>query len=133
MDEFLDSESSYQRLLSDYKKYGSLCVGVDFDQTLYDSHNNNKSYEMVRQLVRDLYKANCKIIIWTAHNDHEFVSSFLKSIDIQFEGINIDGVSLGWSSRKPFFNILIDDRAGILEVYNQLVRLLKEIKEIDNK
>lgn len=130
MDKYLDTEASYQRLLSEYKKYGSLIVCVDFDDSVYDFHSTGGSYEMVRQLVRDLYAKNCYIIIWTGNEDTEFVSSFLKENNIPYHSINEEcpaAVKAMGSKKKIYSNVTIDDRIGMAQVYNELTRLLNEI------
>jgi len=128
MDEYLIKNSSYERLYEEYKKYGSLVVGVDFDNTVYDYHKTGKSYEMVRQLLRDLVSIGCKTICWTAQKDIDFVANFLDKNNIPYNGINSNGIKLDWESRKPFFSALLDDRAGLLQLYNDLIKLTKTIK-----
>lgn len=54
MDRYLQPNSNFNRLWREYLKYGTLTISVDFDDTLYDTHKEDHSYEMVRQLVRDL-------------------------------------------------------------------------------
>ena len=133
MDEFLISNSSYLRLYNEYIKYGSLTIGVDFDGTLYDYHKTGAKYEMVRQLVRDLSAINCKIVIWTSNQDLNFVSEFCKENNIPFSGINEGSIPLQWESKKPFFSALLDDRAGLYQVYQELDLLIKAIKKNANK
>ena len=55
MDRYLHVKANFNRLLNEWNKYGSLCIGVDFDDTLYDTHNQAYTYNLVRQLVRDLH------------------------------------------------------------------------------
>lgn len=128
-DEYLEEGKSGDRLLNEYRKYGSLTIGFDFDGTVYDYHGTGASYEQVKQLLRNLKEINCKLICWTAQKDLEFVEQFLKDNNIPFDGINTDGINLGWSSRKPFFSALLDDRAGLLQVYEELSFLVYEIKK----
>lgn len=119
-DEYLETGKSLRRLLDEYRKYGSLTIGYDFDGTVYDYHQTGATYNFVIDLLRDLKEMNCKLICWTAQNDLEFVEKFLKENDIPFDGINTDGIPLGWDSRKPFFSALLDDRAGLKQVYDDL-------------
>jgi hypothetical protein len=119
-DEFLQEGKSGTRLINEYEKYGSLTIGFDFDGTVYDYHETGATYEQVRQLLRDLKKINCKLICWTAQKDLPFVELFLNANNIPFDGINTNGIDLGWDSRKPFFSALLDDRAGLLQVYEEL-------------
>lgn len=127
LDEFLVEGKSLERLVNEYQKFGSLTIGFDFDGTVFDYHGTGATYEDVRQLLRDLKEINCKLICWTAQKDLPFVESFLKENDIPFDGINTDGINLGWESRKPFFSALLDDRAGLIQVYNDLRYLVNLI------
>lgn len=123
-DEFLVEGKSFNRLLNEYQKYGSLVIGVDFDGTLYDYHQTGATYNQVKNLIRDLKSINCKIICWTAQKDHQLVENYLLSNNIPFDGINVDGIDLGWETRKPFFSALLDDRAGLIQVYEDLRSLV---------
>ncbi|MFA9239453.1 MAG: hypothetical protein ACEQSQ_06130 [Candidatus Paceibacteria bacterium] len=128
LDEYLIEGASYNRLLEEYKKYGSLTIGVDFDGTLHDYHKNGASHEMVRQLVRDLKEIGCKIVIWTAYKDLVFVESFCNQHKIPQNGINKGSIPLPWDSKKPFFSALLDDRAGLLQVFQELSLLVRTVK-----
>lgn len=119
-DEYLETGKSLRRLLDEYRKYGSLTIGFDFDGTVYDYHQTGATYNFVIDLLQDLKEMNCKLICWTAQSDLEFVETFLKENNIPFDGINTDGIPLGWDSRKPFFSALLDDRAGLKQVYDDL-------------
>jgi len=130
MDKYLEPNSSYNRLLEEYKKYNSLTVAVDFDDTLFDFHGNGGTYENVKQLVRDLHKNNCYIIIWTGNENIEFVSNYLKNNNVPYNSINEDNPlteKLMGKKRKLYSNVLLDDRAGLSQVYNELKQLLNEI------
>jgi hydroxymethylpyrimidine pyrophosphatase-like HAD family hydrolase len=128
MDEYLVEGASLKRLMDEYGKYGSLCVGFDFDGTVYDYHKTGAKYDQVIELLRDLKQLNCKLICWTAQKDLPFVEQFLTENNIPFDGINTDGISLRWESRKPFFSALLDDRDGFIQVYNDLVKLVEYCK-----
>jgi hypothetical protein len=124
IDEYLQTGASLRRLVDEYKKYGSLCIGYDFDGTVYDYHQTGAKYDQVIDLLQDLKEMNCKLICWTAQNDLDFVEKFLTENSIPFDGINTDGINLGWESRKPFFSALLDDRAGLKQVYEDLRMLV---------
>ncbi len=119
-DEFLEKGKSLRRLVEEYTKFGSLTIGFDFDGTVYDYHQTGATYEYVIDLLRDLKEINCKLICWTAQKDLPFVETFLTENNIPFDGINTNGIELGWESRKPFFSALLDDRAGLIQVYEDL-------------
>lgn len=131
MDEFLVPNVSYLRLLAEYKKHGTLCIGYDFDGTVHDFHKEGHTYNQVVILLRQLAALGCRLICWTAYKEHEYVANYLEKNDIPCDGINTNGVYLGWDTRKPFFNALLDDRAGLIQVYSDLDLLVKTIKAND--
>jgi len=126
MDEFLVPNKSFLRLLEEYKKYGSLVIGFDFDSTVFDYHKKGTTYTMIINLLRELQHIGCKLVCWTAQKDLPFVEKYLTDNKIPFDGINVNGIELGWESRKPMYSALLDDRAGLIQVYQEL-KLLVEI------
>ncbi len=134
LDQYLKPDAAYNRLWAEYQKHGSLVIGVDFDNTLFDHHNTGESYEMVRQLVRDLKSIGCYITIWTGSNDLKFVGLFCSDNNIPFDSINEDAphIEAKHSSRKIYANAFLDDRGGLICVYNDLTRLVKEVRN-ENK
>lgn len=134
LDEYLKEGAAYDRLLHEYQKYGSLVIAVDFDSTIFDYFGKGESYEMVKQLVRDLHNIGCKIIIWSGTEDVPKISHYLEKQDIPYDAINENLVINGrWvdgkDSRKVYSNCLLDDRSGLLQVYNDLTRLVSEVKK----
>ncbi len=132
MDKYLQPNSAYERLWAEYNKYGSLIVCCDFDDTIYDFHKVGNSYEQVKQLIRDLKEIGCYIIIWTGNQDIEFITNYLGENNIPFDSINdeapVSKKLLGNKTpRKVYGNVYIDDRAGLMQVYSDLRRLIKEV------
>lgn len=128
LDEYLIPGASGSRLVAEYYKYKSLCIGFDFDGTVHDYHQKGATYYQVIQLLRELKEIGCKLVCWTAYKDHAYVIKFLEDNDIPFDGINTDGIALPWETRKPFFSALLDDRAGLIQVFNELTELVKIVK-----
>lgn len=54
MDYYLNKEHTFQRLLAEYKKYQSLVVAYDFDNTVYDFHKNGWQFRQTIQLLKAL-------------------------------------------------------------------------------
>ena len=133
MDKYLKPNSAYERLWAEYNKYGSLIVAVDFDDTVYDFHKEGNSYERVMQLVRDLKEINCYIVIWTGNQDIDFIKDYLSKHNIPYDSINdeapVSKKLLGDSiPRKVYANVYLDDRAGLEQVYNDLTKLVNEVR-----
>jgi hypothetical protein len=127
-DPYLKVSLMYKRLIDEYEKYGKLVVGYDFDGTVHDFHKEGHEYPRVIQLLRDLKEIGCKLICWTAYGDLAYVEKYLKDNDIPCDGINEGGIPLPWESRKPFFSALLDDRAGMLEVFVGLKKVIEHVK-----
>lgn len=134
MDKYLKENSAYNRLYTEYQKYKSLIVAVDYDCTLFDFHGTGDSFEMVKQLVRDLYSIGCKIIIWSGSENIDDIDVFLRKENVPYHLINENLIVNGnWASgkdsRKVYANVYIDDRAGLSEVYSTLTKLVKQIND----
>lgn len=132
MDPFLNPTANFERLYEEYKKYGSLFIGYDFDDTVHDFHKRGSTFPKVIQLLRDLKRQGNKLMCWTAYPDHTYVMEYLKKHEIPCDGINQDGVQLWWTSRKPIYSALLDDRAGLYSAYYDLARLVKTIDDEKN-
>lgn len=120
MDEYLKPNASFIRMINEYKKHKSLVIGYDFDGTIHDFHKKGETYNQVCDLLEELKFIGCKLICWTAYKDHNYVLEYCKKYHIPCDGINTNGIPLPWESRKPFFNYLLDDRAGLKQQFNEL-------------
>lgn len=127
-DEYLIEGSSYKRLEEEYYKYGKLYIGFDFDNTVYDFHKRGVTYNNVIELLRDLHEIGCKLICWTACMNPKFPASYMQDNNIPFDCINDGGIPLpNINSPKLMFSALLDDRAGLLQVYTDLRKLTNKI------
>lgn len=134
MDKYLKENSAYERLWAEYQKYNSLVVCCDYDDTLFDFHGTGDSYEMVKQLVRDLHEIGCKIIIWSGSENINDMNIYLRGQNIPWDLINENLIVNGnWvsgkDSRKVYANVYIDDRSGLASVYDDLTKLVSEVKK----
>ncbi len=120
---YLQVDTAYKRLQAEFKKYGSVVVAVDFDNTLYDFHGVGLETSEIIVLLRDLKSIGCFIVVWTASEELDFVRQFCLEQAIPFDAVNENPPFFKGSSRKIYYNELLDDRAGLLEVYVRLRRL----------
>ena len=134
MDTYLSEENIYQRLKEKYQQYGKLIVAYDFDETVY---NNFKTKDTQFDMVTDLIK-RCRpystLIVFTARNindknDYELVNKYLKDNNIPFDYINSDYNGIIPFGRKIYYNILLDDKAGLPSAYRVLNRLIEELEK----
>lgn len=130
MDTYLDHKNVVKRLVDEYRFHEGLVVAYDFDNTVYDYRKKGDTYDMVVDLLRTLEKVpGISFVVWTgtANERHDFVRAYLQANDIPYHTINENPSFFKSSSRKIFYSILLDDRAGLVSAYNALVDFLNEI------
>lgn len=127
-DPYLQPGRSFQRLLDEYRRYGSLVVAFDFDNTVYDFHRQGHIHEQVIKLLRQLHAAGCYLICFTASENPTFVRTFLTEHQIPFHSINENPPFFtGPPASKIYYNALLDDRAGLRQVFDELTLLLAHV------
>lgn len=131
-DQYLKPNASFQRLFDEYHKYGSLVIAYDFDNTVYDFHQKGEVYEEVIELLHDLKSIGCFLTVFTANEDEQFVAQYLHMCSIPFDAINENPPFFRSEARKIYFNALLDDRAGLKQVFEELTLLVTLIKKQQN-
>lgn len=133
-DRFLNPTNAYQRLKEEFLKYGKLIIAYDFDSTVYDYHHTGETYERVIDLLRR-YKDHAYLIVFTSSDEDrfEFIRGYLRENDIPFDAVNEDAPHITFTGRKLYYNIMLDDRAGLSECYDLLNRLYYEVICNDNQ
>jgi hydroxymethylpyrimidine pyrophosphatase-like HAD family hydrolase len=124
---YLNPELTLKRTIREYETHGSLIIAVDFDNTLYDYHKQGLDCSEVIALLHDLRRIRCKIIIWTASDQISFIESYCHQQGIPYDGINSNPPFFNSSSPKIYYNELLDDRAGLAEVYERLMALVRYV------
>ena len=129
MDFYLNTENTYERLKQEYYKYGKLVVAVDFDDTIYDFHNKGRKYNCVISLLKKI-KPYAYIVIFSASSKERYgeIKEYCSRIGLTIDSINenIAGLNLP-KGKKIYYNILLDDRAGLKESYDILNKLYRKI------
>jgi hypothetical protein len=137
-DPFLDPDFSFKRLERDYFRHGSLVVAVDYDGTLFDLHKLGVNHNLIRTLIRECKELGFKIVIYTAGRAERYdgMEQFLKENNIPFDAINKDisgriekFPDFDFSTSKMYYNIFLDDRSGLRAAYEDLRKLVDNIKK----
>lgn len=112
-----------QRLIEQYQKQDKLIIAYDFDDTV-------KPYwcagcTMVQSILRRIRdNINAYFIVYTCNKDHEKIVDFLNKNDIPYDSINENAPFAPDISGKLFYNVFLDDKAGLGEVVNTLDQFL---------
>lgn len=130
----MHADVQLERLTRIYREHGSLTVACDFDNTLFDFHYEKEKtirsmhdLSEIAVLLKRLKALGCFIIIWTANEDNAFISQFLSHAQIPYDTINEDPPYFKGKSRKIYYNVLLDDAAGLRETYLLLCRFINAI------
>lgn len=121
-------ESCVRRLYSDYVKHNSLIVAFDFDNTIWDYHRCGGDMQCVVDLLVECSDLGFTMILFTA-NEGEAKLTYCKAF-CESQGIRVDYINESpiMATRKPYYNILLDDRAGLEETYYTLSAVVNTIK-----
>ena len=130
MDFYLEEENCFNRLWDEYIKYGTLIVALDYDGTINDFHNEGMEFNDVISLIKKCNGLNFKIVIYTANNKYNEIEDRCKELEIKIEGINKQLLPMFEGRGKIYYNILLDDRAGLRTSYNILKKVVDNINDI---
>jgi hypothetical protein len=131
MDFYLNRQNAYERLLEEYKKHKKLIVAFDFDDTVYDFHKKGRNYWDVIQLLKECKNLGFVLTLFTDLylDKQEKALEYCKEYGIEPDYINETPPSLPFGyGGKPYYNILLDDRAGFDSSYENLKLLVTTIK-----
>lgn len=130
MDYFRNDDNCVDRLMEEYKKYGSIIVAYDFDHTVFDYSKKGHTFEDAVELIRECKKMGFHLTVFTSCNDDRFpeIKKYLEDKDIPYHAINETPEFIPFKGRKVYYNILLDDRAGLSAAFNQLWRLIYHIR-----
>ena len=128
-DPFMNREIVKDRLRNEYKKYGQLIIAYDFDYTVHSYREETWTYEFVMTLLRE-WRPYAKFVVFTASpiTRYAYIKTYLKTHNLPYDKVN-EEVFERQRSRKIYYNVFLDDRAGLGETAEILTELLNEIKD----
>lgn len=131
--DYFNAKNSTIRLLNDYYKYGDLIVAFDFDNTIFNYNGAaDRTFFDVTHLLQECSALGFTMVLFTANEDEDKLNicrTYCRSNEIRIDYINESPVM---NTRKPYYNILLDDRAGLEEAYGILKFVVEMIKERQN-
>lgn len=130
-DPFIYRENAKRRLVEEYKKYGKLIIAYDFDYTVHNYREEDTyTYDVVMNLLRE-WRPYAKLVVFSASPESRFdyIKEYLNNHHVPFDAINEDIIARPYETRKIYYNVFLDDRAGLGEVVQILTEILKDIKE----
>jgi hypothetical protein len=128
-DPFRVSRNVVARLEREWIEHDGLIIAYDFDNTVFDFHEKGYAFRGVIELLKKCEQFGCKFICFTARGKLDYIEleNYLIENEIPCDGINIDLVDFT-KGRKPYYNILLDDRAGLRSAMQDLETTYYKIK-----
>ena len=127
-DPYCNQHRAAERLYAEYTKYGNLIIGVDFDDTIYDCHANDYVFPATIDVLKEAQALGCKLCVWTANADKALVHSVWADLGLTINHYNESPIKFHDDQVKPYFNLLLDDRAGLGDAMYSLIMAIHFIK-----
>lgn len=135
----------FNDLIQKYEKFGTLYIGVDFDNTLLpygslDLTNDEDGSICVQQgfldivdLLRKCKNLGLKLCLWslpTSQENLDWKIEWCKRYGIEMNYVNESPLLTEFSKvfKKPHFNLLLDDVAGLESGYSILHNICRYIE-----
>lgn len=116
-----------ERLISQYKKQNKLVIAYDFDDTVRPMYCAN--CDQVQSLLKKIKDViNAYFIVFTSNKNLGDVRKYLDELEIPYDAINENAPFVPFKEGKIFYNVLLDDKAGLGETVNTLEQLLFLVK-----
>ncbi len=131
-DPFMDESICVERLAKEWRKHGQLIVAVDFDDTIFGFHNPTDTHPRVLALLKEVSDMGCLIAIYTASTPERWpmMRAFVEEHGIKVASINENPIKLPYGVwGKIYYNVFLDERAGLPSAYRVLKAAAAEIKK----
>src|SRR6187549_3870916 len=92
MSRYLSYEKTFNRLKEEWLKYGKIIVAYDVDSTVlpFHEHEAEDDYKIIHDLIHELNKLNCTLIVFTAAEENRWdgIKEKLKKINLPYHYFN---------------------------------------------
>ena len=128
-DPYFNTDRCVERLYGWFREHGTLIIAFDYDDTLYDFHKKGYRYPSMVKLLRQCSDLEFTMILYSSQatqEEYDIITKDLAEYRIRVDYINESPVDK--KSTKPYFNILLDDKAGLGQAFNILSQVVERIK-----
>lgn len=109
------------RLINQYKTQDRIIIAYDFDDTVRPYWCSScEDVKSILRLARD--KLNAYLIVYTCNPNHDEIVQYLTEEEIPFDSINENAPFIDETKIKGklFYNVFLDDKAGLGETVKAL-------------
>ena len=116
---------TFLKLVEQYQKTNQLIVAYDFDDTVSPLHSSGcwRAASAIRK-AKEVLNAYC--IVYTCNDNYAKIIKYLDENNIPWDAINENApfISFGGGDCKIYYNILLDDKAGLHQAIEDLEALI---------
>ena len=111
------------RLVDQYKRNKQLIIAYDIDDTVRPFHS--ATCATIESSIRAAkHVLGAYLIVYTSNPDIDGVKKYLNDNDIPYDSINENAPFAPTSGGKLFYNLLLDDKAGLAQADSVLRDLI---------
>lgn len=115
-DPYASTAKCVRRLLDVYRTHGCILVACDWDDTLAPFREPSDTHDRAHDLLRRCKRLGFKIMLFTAGAPvrYEGMLRQMNAWGFAADSVNANPIPLSCgNSGKPYYNILLDDKAGV--------------------
>lgn len=130
MDAYFDTKLCCDRLYEEWQKHPKLIIACDFDDTIFDFHQKGHSHDEIITLLKECKALGFYVVLFTASAPERYpmMLEHVKKLGIEVDAINKNVIELKYGNHgKIYYNILLDDRAGLFQAATTLRCLFQRI------
>ena len=119
---------TFLRLVEQYQKMDRLIIAYDFDDMVspYYSNGCGRATNVIRMAKEYL---NAYLIVYTCNQDYNKIKKYLNDNNIPWDAINENAPFIHFCNEKSklYYNLLLDDKAGLHQAISDLESLINGI------
>jgi hypothetical protein len=128
-DRYFSTAQSIKRLMSQYKEHGKLIIAFDFDDTVFDYRQKGDTFHKIHRLLREAKKRGYTLILFTCREGMAQVLASKWCFSNGFGPDYLNDSPVGNGGTKPYYNLLLDDKAGLRQASFILEQFLEQTHE----
>lgn len=125
-------EYCIRKIVGTWLKYNKLIICVDFDETIFPWDKcQEKICNLVVNTIKEAKNIGAYLILYTCRNGERLTEAvdYCNNLGIKFDEVNPTTPFKENFSSKPYCNILLDDKSGLIESIEMLQKSIELYRE----
>ncbi len=125
-------EQCVRKIVGAWLKHNKLIICVDFDETIFPWYTyQEKVCNLVIDTIKEAESLGAYLILYTCRNGERLTEAidYCNKFNIKFDSINPTTPFKEGLSLKPYCNIMLDDKSGLIESLQILQKSIELYRE----